>query len=101
MRSAAARLSAVADRLRRVEAGLRPRIVSMTYAGPAADRFAATVRHQLALIHTQADQLAHAASLLVRAAADVEAQQRREALAGGSWPSSGASGGGGGDVHPC
>jgi hypothetical protein len=98
MRAGAERLAAIADRLRRVDTGLRPRIAAMSYAGPAADRFGATVRQQLAAIELQANQLSHAASVLMRAAADVEAQQRRQALLGGSTVPFGH---GGGHVHPC
>ncbi len=75
MRSAAQQLTRRADALRTSASTTARQVDTMVYAGPAADRFRAAARNETARIVEAATQLDDAAALLLRAAAQVEAER--------------------------
>lgn len=87
MRNAASQLRGRADRLAAVIRRLESETGSMTYAGPAADRF----RSNMSFIDGQLAQvlqrMTEAAEILVRGAAEVEAKAaaQQQGQPPGSW----------------
>ena len=75
MRSAAQQLARRADALRTSAATTARQVDGMVYAGPAADRFRASARSETARIVEAATRLDDAAAMLLRAAAQVEAER--------------------------
>jgi hypothetical protein len=83
MRAAAAQLRWKAERLTALAAQVDQAVVSMTFAGPAADRWRPGVADQSARLRSSALRLDAAADVLNRDAALVEEQERLELLRGG------------------
>lgn len=73
MRHAAAQLRARAERAVAIAARLDGRVPSMTYTGPAADRFRASIATEQSRLRTVARTLNEMADALLRGAAAVEA----------------------------
>lgn len=75
MRSGAEQLRIRADRLRAYASEVATHIDSMTFAGPAADRFRTQTTERLIRLRAAAARLDEGASALVRSAAQIELQQ--------------------------
>lgn len=73
MRSAASQLRTKIDRIAAVVARLEARVPSMSYTGPAADRFRVRIATQVARLREVMRILDEMADALVRGAAAVEA----------------------------
>lgn len=73
MRFAASQIRAKVDRVGVVLARLDAELVSMTFAGPAADQFRAAMADQMRQLTEASKILARAADALIRGAANVEA----------------------------
>ena len=73
MRLAASQIRSKSDRIGVVLSRLDAQIVSMTYAGPAADQFRATMADEKRRLTEASRILAKAADVLIRGAANVEA----------------------------
>jgi hypothetical protein len=85
MRSTADRMRATADELRNVAALVGTRVKTMTFAGPAADRFRATQSERVATLSAAAERMDALSARLLVEAAQVEldrAEQMRLGLGG-------------------
>ena len=74
MRHAAAQLQSRAERIGGVINRLDAQVAAMTYAGPAADRFHASIAEHRAVLANTQGILRGAADTLVQGAANAEAQ---------------------------
>jgi hypothetical protein len=87
MRATADRLRATADEVRAVVASIGERVSSMSYAGPAADRFRSAMGQRVAQLIAAAGHMEALGSQLTTEAAALEAaqiEQARRALVEGA-----------------
>lgn len=80
MRTASAQLRLRAGRFSVLAAEVESSVASMSFAGPAADRWRPAVGDQSNRLRAAAERLEQDADLLVREAALVEDEQHRESL---------------------
>jgi len=73
MRHAASQIRSKADRVGVVLSRLEAQVASMTYAGPAADQFRAAMADEMRRLTEASRILAQASDVLLRGAANVEA----------------------------